>query len=372
MLPIEKRIPNNLGGTDTLRLPFIGTIDFSDAIVALGPAMFTLFVLNQIIPADVGYVTIGLSVFVGLFGILFLLAKPNYLSLSKWLQNYLEYRGRPESIEKTVATDGGLDRHGVPVSAGDDTRNLTKVDKIFPNGEAVLLQDGSMVGAVECGGVNLDTATGGEWQSYAESFANWFNTQVSYDLQFYMPMREFDPTAQVDMYLDRLDDDDIQNNDIMKDYAEDRAAWMQATAAESYVREFYVLFKVKRSEVRTNQFDQGDLERNLKKLPVGSSLEDFIKGLRGGDTSSTLSERELKDRQLREVQRRRDAVVGGLGLGGKNKVTPVDGDHLGALLKEYWEGTIVREKEAENFVRNSPFVTGGESVADSVAGDSNG
>jgi hypothetical protein len=369
MLPIEKRIPNNLGGTDMLRIPFIGAVVFSDALVAFAPAMFTLFVLNQVVPAEVGYITLVASGVVGLFGLMFLLAKPDYLSLSEWLQNYRAFRGRPDSVEKTVATDGGVDRHGVPVSAGTDTRELTKVDKIYPREGAVLLEDGSMVGAVECGGVNLDTATGSEWQIYASKFANWFNTQVTYDLQFYMPMRQFDPTTQMDMYFSRLDDDDVADNRILRNYVEDRAAWMQATAAESYVREFYVLFRVNRSEVLTNQFDQGDLERNLKKLPVGDSLEDFIKGLRGTDTSTTLSEREIKDRQLREVNRRQDSVAGGLGLGGKNQVTPVDGDHLGVLLKEYWEGTIVRDDEAENFVRKSPFVTGGNSVADGVTGD---
>jgi hypothetical protein len=328
--------------------------------------MFALFVLNQVIPAESGYITFGVSGFIGFLGIVLLLASPDYMSLSGWLGTYREFRNRPSEVEKTVATDGGIDSDGVSLSSEPDTREFTNLDEIYPREGTVLLEDGSMMGAVECGGLNLDTASGDKWSMYAEKFANWFNTQITYDIQLYMPMRRFDPTNQEALYLDRASDEDISGNPVLEEYVTDRATWMRATSSQSFIREFYVLVKVSKREVLSDEFDQGDLERNLNKVPGGEVMDDFIKGLQGTDTSSNLSMQEIKDRQIREVKRRQEEISGGLGLGGKNKVTPVDGDHLGVLLKEYWEGTTVREDEAENFVRKTPYVTGSDSVISAV------
>lgn len=370
MLDIERRIPRNLGGTDTLLddAPLVGTVEFTDGIVAFGPAMFTLFISNKVLPNEYGWVGLLAAMFVAFGGIVFLLAKPDYLTLSDWLKNYREFKQRPSKYQKHIATDGGYDAsNGVPASSHPDTRKFTQVEKIHPGAAAIERTDGTMVGIVKLGGLNLDTSTGTEWNDAAEDLANFFNSQLEDDIQFFLPMRQFDPTDQMNMYLDRLDDEDGQSNLMLREYLKDRAAWMQGIAAQSFIREFYVIVEVDPYDVLSDELKQGDFERNLKNVPGGDALGDFLDGIRGGDRSSELTESEVKNRQLRELDRRRNEIMSGLSLGGRNKTEVVDADHVGVLLKEYWEGVTVREDEAKNYVRKKPFVTGGN---DTVAGDS--
>jgi hypothetical protein len=358
--PIEKRIPRNLGGTDTLLddAPLVGTVEITDAVVAWGPTVPVLFLTSRLVSPEQGWITIVMVVLSLLAGALFLIIKPNHMSLTQWVKNYRAYNKRPNEIRKIIATDGGLDRNGVPATSNPDTRRLTKVEKIFPHEGAVLRTDGVMVGAVELSGINLDTATDSEKESAAMQLTNWLNTEAEGKYKLFMPMRQFDPTDAVERYRERASDPDIQSNVLLSNYMDDRIGWMQALAEESYVREFYVEFRIPRHEVLSAEIREAKGD-TLKKLPGGGVLGDAFEGVRGSDLKSTLTDEEIVDRQLSEVQRRRNELKAGLAMGGENKVTDVSGDKLGVLLKEYWEGVDVRQSEAQNYIRKKPFVTGG-------------
>jgi hypothetical protein len=308
-------------------------------------------------PPEQGWITLLMVALSILAGGLFLIIKPNHLSLTQWVKNYRAFNKRPHDIQKIIATDGGLDRMGVPATSNPDTRRLTGVEKIYPHEGAVLKTNGDMVGAVQLSGINLDTATEREKQDAAMQLTNWLNTEADGKYKLFMPMRQFDPTDAVERFKERANDPDIQSNLVLSDYMDDRRGWMLALAEESYVREFYVEFRVPRYEVLSSEIRE-EQKNALKKLPGGDVLGDAFEGVRGSDRKSTLTNDEIIDRQLNEVARRRSELKAGLAMGGDNKVTDVTGDKLGVLLKEYWEGVDVRQSEAKNYIRKKPFVTG--------------
>lgn len=363
MSDIERRIPESLGTTDALldNAPFVGTVDVTDGAVAFGPAVFVFVISNQIIPEDYSWIGFILGLLTASFGIMVLVGKPNYLSLSDWLSNYWDYRNRPTKEMKELRTDGGYSSGSKPITNNPDTRDKILVERIFPDSNAIERPDGTVVGMVELGGMNLDTALPNQWERSADSLSNFFNTQINYDIQFYLPMRQFDPSGHVKNYRDRSETAFQEQNPILLDYLEDRASWLMGIAYDSYVRECYVIVTVQADDVLNSelQADSSGLFDPLKNTGVGELVADAVSGLRGTNTFSQITESELKERQLRELNRRLSEVEAGIGGGGSMATQKVSSNKAGILLKEYWEGVDIPSAQGENLVRKQPFVTRG-------------
>jgi len=373
MLDIERRIPDNLGGTETIfeNAPIVGRVEITDGIIAFGPSLIGLMIMNSFIPASYSWIGLTISGLLAFLGFIFLLAKPKHHSLSEWIKNYKSYKSRPQEIQKQIKTDGGLDENGIPLTDNPDTREQTMIQAIHPSAGAIERTDGDMVGMVELGGINLDTARDTEWRNAADSLANFFNTQCEYDVQFFLPMRQFDPSDYEEMYRERMSDEESQNNPLLYEYLDDRSAWMNGLAQESFIRQYFVIVSVSKTDVMSDQLSSGGFTDNLRNSPGGDVIADIIDGLQGQDSKSVLSDSELKERQIKELKRRLDEIKTGLSQGGTNNSEIVTGDQLGVYLKEYWEGTSIQSSEADGFVRNRPFVDSSGTVSDSVSqGDS--
>ena len=364
MLDVERRIPDSLGFTDTLieNAPLVGTIEFNDGIIAFGPSFFVFLVLSTILPPSLAFgSTVGFVITLGL-GLLFLIARPDHLTMRDWITQYWEYRNRPKERHMKLQTDGGQPRTNNAIENSPDTRDITNVARIYPHADAVERTDGAMVGMVKVEGLNLDTALQQQWTNAANQLANFVNTQIDYPFQFYLPMRQFDPSDYVQSYVSRLETDDELSNDILEEYLEDRVSWMESISYQSYIRECYVVISVSKHDVLNSELNsENPVVNTIEKNETGKMVSDIVKATTGNQYSSTLSEDEIKDRQLKELHRRLREIQGGLSGGEHSQVSIVETNKLGVLLKEYWEGVSIPEMEADDFVRDQPLITAGDS-----------
>ena len=359
MNPIERRIPDNVGGTETLfdEAPLVGTVEFNDGLVAFGPAILILFISQNLLPQEYSIISLIAAGITALIGIAFLFIKPSYLTLSEWVRNIWDYRQRPKELEKHLATDGGKPIKSIDLTPDNDTRNVLGVKKLHPNHDAVERTDGTMVSAVQFTGANLDTSDPDQWQGSINQFANFANNELRNDVQLYLPMRRFDPTTHINMYRDRVGDPDITGNRMMERYIEDRQAWMATVGANSFIREYYAIVSVSRASVYDQAINEDGGLAALDSLPGGQFIKDFIVGLTGG-AGTAMGKKELQARQLRELERRRDDIKQSMAIGSNNEGEVIDADDLGVLLKEFWEGTTLHEDEGKGYARSRPFVIG--------------
>lgn len=360
-MSVDRRIPESLGTTDTLldNAPLVGTVEVTDGFVAFGPAMSAFIISNQVFPADYQWMGFVVGFIVALVGLVFLLGKPNYISLSEWLRNYIEYRKRPRTTHKALQTDGGYSTGSKPITNSPDTRNTTLIEQIYPEANAIERTDGAVVGMVELGGINLDTALKSRWEQASGTLANFFNTQIQYEIQFYLPMRKFDPSGQIQLYENRADSAVDEDNALLLEYLDDRRSWFYGLSYDSYIRECYVIVAVDKSDVLNEQMgvDSDSVFNFITETKCGELLSDAFVGLRGTHTISRLTGYEMKERQLQELNRRLNEINSSMGSGESMATEIISADKAGILLKEYWEGVDIPKLEGENLIREKPIVT---------------
>jgi hypothetical protein len=360
MADASRRIPDKIGGTDALfeNLPVIGVVETSDAILPI-VFTFTVFLISEaLLPSSLGAIAIGLFILSVILSFLALFFKPNYQSLNEWVWSTITFQLEEKEIHKQIRTDGGISADGTPITDDEDTRERTRVSRIFPAADAIERTDGTVVGVVRLTGTNLDTATPERRRTVINELSNYVNSNLEHRVQLYLPMRKFDPTEQIQRLEDRRDDDDI---DVLFDeYVQDRINWMNAVASEAYIREYYVVVPVSEFEVKTGAAGSEQFASQLEELPAGDILRDIHYAMFGA-RGTNLSEREVKTRQLEELQSRRREIANGMAVGSDNNTQIVEADELGVLLKEFWEGRQIRTAESENFIRRRPLVMRGDS-----------
>jgi hypothetical protein len=356
-----RTIPSNLGGRDDLfeDAPLLGQVEGTDGIVAFGPASIIFLVLNSMnFPASIA---LGVPGFMAFIGSLILILKPDYISLTQIVKNYMSYRSMPDEINKKFDTMDYDYSDPAPVQAGEEeTVKYIGINRLYPRNNALEREDGEMVGMVEIGGMNLDTKESDRLRDAARSFEGFFNNQLAdqgFQLQLYMPMRRFDPGEQVENLDARKEDDDVIENPIMQRYVEDRKNWLDKKLSKHLVRKFYVSTSVSRGDI-SDTTDQGSLRSNISELPLGAAIEGFLIILGIDDQGlGSMSEEEVKKAQFEELNKRLEFIRNNLKQSDKQYSDVLGADEIGVLLREYWEGEFVREAEIENFIRRKPIVT---------------
>lgn len=362
---IRRRIPENLGGTDNFfdNAPLVGAVQLSDGVVAFGPSLFLLFLFENILPQSLAVVGFFFSGVVALVGAAALLAKPSYLTLGDWISDIRRFRNEPDVYRKALPNgEGGDDEGGntesIEVNSDQDTRSKIDIDRIYPKYGAIERPDESVVGIVRIRGLNLDAAAPEQLAGKVNQFDDFINQQLQEDIQLYMPMRQFDPTKQVDMYEDRLENSRlVQNDPLLQEYISDRISFVTAMSLGSYIRRFYLVCEVPKHELITEEAQAAEMKRVLEQFPLGSLLSAIYVTVKGSNLSM-MSDKEMKTRQLERLEERRDELAsqieGRLGCSTES----LNADEAGVLLKEFWEGVHVNEDEQDGFVRKNPYVKG--------------
>lgn len=356
----ERFIPKNLGGTDNLYddLPLVGSVQVKDGFIALIPVVIGLYA-TPAIPETFGQyrlilVGLGLSISASL-----LLAKPHYLTLSEWISVRRSYRKRPKehtrNLDQTIAS--------VKTNEEPDTREQIGVEKIYPEYGVVEKPNGDMLTYIRMSGVNLDILAGKqEWEDRAYAFKDVLETHIQDDIQLYMPMRQYDPSEQISLFNNRLENPKIKENPFMVNYLLDRMDFHQIIAEEGFYRRYYCVVRTKKTEVVSeSDYRQTGIEAFLDNISpkLKEIYVDAAQNSRG-----YLSNDEIIQKQL-EIAVDKAGRVGSSFEGqvaGSTKV--LGGNEVGVLLKEVWTGRTIGREEEQNFLREDPIIMGPESMQD--------
>lgn len=356
-------IPRNLGGTENLyeNLPFVGSVEFQDGLIASMPVIGFLFLSGIIIPdaySQFRLVLVGIGAMASLIA---LLVKPNYLTLTEFLQLQREYRSKPKEFSKSL--DKSIET--VRVNEDSDTRTKLGINKIYPEYNVVEREDGVMVSVVEVSGVDIDVlGMEGDWNSYATELMNIMTGQVEEDIQFFMPMRQYDPSAQASRLDSRLDDPRIADDALLAQYARDRIQFHRAMAERAFYRKYYIIVKTNPSEVVSkSDYQQTGMVAILDNFPVvGEGLKGIYMGLKNIQFGM-LSDRELTYKQL-DLANEKAAQYRSIFDGVAGNAWVLTGNEIGIILKEFWEGVSISEDQKENYLREQPYVLGPEDLND--------
>lgn len=368
---MSRRIPENLGGTDNFfdNAPLVGAVQLSDGIVAFGPSLFLLFIFENILPQNFAVVGFFFSGVIALVGASALLAKPSYLTLGDWISDIRRFRNAPDTYRKALPNgEGGGDDEGgntesIEVNSDKDTRSKIDIDRIYPKYGAIERPDESVVGIVRIRGLNLDAASQEQLAGKVNQFDDFINRQLQEDIQLYMPMRQFDPTKQVDMYEDRLENSRlVQNDPLLQEYISDRISFVTAMSLGSYIRRFYLICEVPKRELITEEAQAAEMKRVLEQFPLGSLWSAIYVTVKGSNLSM-MSDKEMKTRQLERIEERRDELAGQIEGKLGCSTESLNADEAGVLLKEFWEGVHVNEDEQDGFIRRNPYVKGESDTA---------
>jgi len=361
---MSRRIPDNLGGTETFldNAPLVGAVQLSDGAIAFGPALFILFVSQNVLPQQFAFLGFGISGIVALIGGLVLLAKPSYLTLGDWISDIRRFRKEPDVYRKALpneSNDSNDDTESIEVNSDQDTRSKINVERIYPEYGVVERPDESAVGVIRVRGLNLDAASPEQLEGKVRQFDDFINRQLQEDIQIYMPMRQFDPTEQIDMYEDRLENSRlVQNDPLLQEYINDRISFITALSMGSYIRRFYILCEMPKYEILTEEAQAGEFRRVVEQIPVLGELIAALYVYSKGSSLTMKNEKELKNQQLERLDERRteiaNQVEGKLGC----STEALGADEVGVLLKEFWEGVDITEDEKEGFIRRKPYVKG--------------
>jgi len=247
-----KRIPKSLG-TDT---KLLGGYTFSDAAVALFPAVLLLLATQLFLPGGATVAGYRLQRFMlpvagvaVLVGATFVYLTPPYTTSLAWVLALVRFRTTPTRDTHDTAPDH------------------TRLKRVHPEADAIERQDGTMIGLVQVVPPPMALATDEEWAAQAAAFQSFLNTTVTFPIQLYATTQPFPVDPYLDRYRERLDDPDVEATPQLQTLIEEYLDWYEQdlAARQMTIRDHYVVVTASPTEVR---YGDGSLLETLSDLPV--------------------------------------------------------------------------------------------------------
>lgn len=251
-----KRIPKSIG-TDA---KLFGRYTLTDLIVALLPGVVVILLVQVVVPPEVQLLglsiqTLGLpvAVFAITLGAGFVSLTPTYTSSLDWLASFVGFHAGSTEHDHHEAAD------------------LTLVERLHPERDAIERTDGALVGFVSVDPASMALATDPEWTATAEAFGDFLNTTVEFPIQLFSTTRRFPVETHLDHYEQRLSDPDVRANSRLETLIEQYLAWYgdELKRRRMTIRDHYVVVSVSPEEVR---FEADSLAGRLASLPVLGGL----------------------------------------------------------------------------------------------------
>lgn len=352
---VDSFVPESVGSKDILfeNLPLIGTVEFFDGILVLAPSFIFLMVGDLILPGFLEEYTMMIAIFIAFLGSLFLIIKPDYMTLYEWLQSIKSYRDRQKQLEKKITDTDGKPFESYDAVPDDDTRKLTLVSRVFPERKAIELENGDIISILEFTGSNLDMASMEIKLNTVQSYSRSVSSQLQEDIQFYLPMRPVSLDSTKSVYQENLEGRtySVDNEDYMEEYLRDRVSWLQGLGDSSFVREQYVVIKVTDQDVYDQSQSVG--QSGIEQVPGGDVIKDIYAGITG--EGAIQSENEVRRKKLRELQNRAETIGNTLSVGPGNDYKIASSEKSIALIKEFWEGEKILDDEIQSMSSEHPF-----------------
>ncbi len=345
--PISTFIPESIGSKDILfeNAPVVGTVDFYDGVIIFSPAFIYMLIGDIFTPAPLEPYNLIFALLLALLGLSLLLLKPKHMSLYDWFTVQKDFRQREKDLSKNYTNENGKPFESMDIVPDDDTRKLTKADKVYPERNAIELDDGTMVSIIEFTGSNLDMGSQENIVNTVMQYSQRMSSQLQNDIQFYMPMRPVSTETTSQRYKNQLDNLDVETeqDEFLEVYLEDRQMWVDNLSSSSFIREQYVVVTVEPSEVYSSSSQTSN--SGLDAIPGGELIKDIYLGLTGNQAIE--SEKERKRKQLRELAKRRETIGNILSVGPGNSYNIVESKKCTGLIKEFWEGERIKSDEMD-------------------------
>lgn len=353
--PISTFIPESLGTEDVLfeNAPIVGKIDFYDGVIIFSPAFSYMLLGDLITPASLEPYNLIFSLILAILGLSLLLLKPKYMSLFEWFKIRRDYKNREKDLSKNYTDENGKPFDSISIVPDDDTRQLTKADKVYPERNVIELDDGTLISILEFTGSNLDMSSQEKITNTIVQYSQKLSSQLQNDIQFYMPMRPVSTESTEARYKEQQDKLDVETDgdEFLDVYLQDRRTWVDNLSTSSFIREQYVVIPVRKNEVYSDNSSTSD--GGVSDIPGGELIKDIWIGLTGQKVIE--SEQERTRRQLRELSKRRDTVGNMLSVGPGNTYSIVEYNKCIGLIKEFWEGEKIKSDEMNALSNNYSF-----------------
>jgi hypothetical protein len=350
----------DLTGQSTLLegLPFVGEFlsnasarDFIYAVVI--PVFGTMLLFEQL-PDQFSQYGVYAIFIVALLGTGLVAVIPEYTSLSGLLNQYKIFKTRASESRMVESSEDEKVNHR-KWETSESTIEKTHVKKVYGDEGVIERDDGVIVAAMKVEGMNLDKATQRTQNEATQSFRNFLNSSLDFPIQIYLTTRKFDSTEFLQKYEDRLEDSEIQENPIMEMYLNHYIERTPIFLSQQYYREYYILVPVSTWDVRRESREGGSL--NFESIP---SFGDFLAELFGSSDVGKLTDDQIKQRQIDEAKKRMRKIkqAGIAPLDGARGNILEDANEYSALIKEFWEGRDMSNRDNSELIRNQPISMG--------------
>jgi hypothetical protein len=360
-------------GNLTENFPIVGKVEWKDAMIVYSPPMFMLLFGSAIVPGFAEFMIMPLVGVLTIIGSLVLILKPGYITLSEWVRNYRHYKKTPNPINKTLDKHEDVGEEKIEINgietATDDTRDWIRIKKLYPDSNCIERKDGTLVAMARIQGLNLDKSSPERVEDSTNKFADYLNNSLTEEIQIYLPMRSFDATERISHFEDRKSDPDMKRKDMVRDYLEDRISWYKKVIGDNYVRECYVIVKVSEDEIRNESLTETETRSNIEDIPlIGDTVKLFADNL-FGEGKDLFTEEDVKEEQTMLLDDRINQVSRGFVQGINQSKERLSCEEMAGLIKEFWKGTEVKEKEEENLIRGTQFVASESEMDKAKEGD---
>jgi hypothetical protein len=353
---------------ETNEIPFVGW-DSTNTAFIIG-AGFIGALLGQRL--GIGLPGVGLSVTILMYVAYdFVRSTPPYVNAIGWIRTNLKYWRRPSqyanAAEAHVQTESTL---RAAVETPETTRNLTGIARLYPPHGIIEHQEGGYSIVLRYEPPNMDFNTNDEYIRLMDTLATGYNETADFDVTLHMTTRPVDIEAYFTALANRMDDPDVQNNEIFKALLQEmknhRAEMLEKTDTET--SHFYFLVTVNENEVKNTVGGDDDAQERSRLFRILS---------RSTSADEESSERRRQRRMKKKLEERTQTLARILtetSTGSQTSLNRVPVTEAASIHESLWTGRRVPLDPEEE---NNPVPTMGtmrgprpsEVDIDSIEGD---
>lgn len=285
-----------------------------------------MFIGNRIISFTLAFIAFYLSYDL-------VRSTPPYCDITQWAKINLRYLRKASQYNNTAEAHVDSDSMiRAVVERPETTRNLTKVKRFYPPHGIIERDNGSYAMLLRYEPPNMDFKSNSEYTELMMTLAQTYNDVIDFDVTLHATTRPVDMEAYFDQLASRMDDPDVNNNEIFKalltEMKESRREMLYQSDTE--IVHFYFIISVDELEIK--DVEGGD--------DAASDRSRFFQLLDRGEDEET---KMAKERRIKKKLDSRARVIASLISGGSQvtqdaSIQRVPCTEAAAILESYWTG----------------------------------
>jgi hypothetical protein len=264
---------------------------------------------------------------------------PPYCDVMDWIRTNYKYWREPSKFSNTaeahVETDSTI---RAAIETPDDTRSLTEVERFYPPHGIVERQDGSYSMTLKYAPPNMDFKTNDEYLHLMETMAKGFNEMVDFDVTLHTTTRPVDIEAYFELLAKRMEDPDVEGNEIFKALLQEMKDHRQQMLSETDTEtvHFYFIVTVDENEVKHEVGgDDSATQRSRVYQLLGRGQKQTDEDVERRRQRLLKKKLDDKARVLKKVLSENSSRIG------ESDVSRVAVTEAAAVMETYWSGRQV-------------------------------